>query len=105
MIDGIYDCTIFCDTGMMKLTHRGNVELRVRNGRLSGTMISTFFWLPSCFRDGKADGDRFCFTALWNSPCQQYAMEVEGRVDDDILTGIARTSIGKFTLEGRRIAA
>ena len=49
MVEGSYYCTIQRDTPLMNLMHEGVVEFYMQDGQLKGTMISTFFWLPSSF--------------------------------------------------------
>jgi len=103
MIDGSYyiKCTNF--TGNQ--SHSGTIKLYQQDGELKGVMIPvTSFWITSTFRGGKVDGDKFEFTAYWNTPCQQYAMDVKGEVNGDKITGTTNNPAGLYTFEGTRVA-
>jgi len=103
MVEGSYYCTLQNENAPMKLMHEGVVEMYMQDDQLKGTMISTFFWMPSSFLGGKIDGDNFEFDAHWNNPCQQYTMHVVGSVKGDTLTGTADTPMGQWVLEGYRV--
>ena len=104
MIEGSYYCTSQCDTGTMHLMHEGVVEMYIQDGQLKGTMISTFYWLPSNFVGGTVNGDRFEFDAFWNTPCQQFALHVKGSVRGDDLEAEAESFLGVFQIKGYRVS-
>lgn len=70
------------------------------NGRLSGTMFPTMFWLDSTFSYGTYEGDSFSFTVHWGTPCQQFSMDVTGIADGKKVTGRVHSPMGDYVLEG-----
>jgi hypothetical protein len=104
-IDGSYKCSLVCELKKMGMTlrHYGILKLYQDENQLKGSMFPTFFWLNSPFRCGKVDGNHFSFTVHFATPCQQYALDVNGTVEGDKVTGTARNAVGCYVLEGVRI--
>lgn len=106
-VNGKYKCvcTTRTDDGLGQvLSHYGDMVLYEQDGDLKGEMFATFFWLHSPFRNGKVDGNKFSFTVYFATPCQQYAMQVEGEVNGDTVTGTATNPMGTCELTGTRVA-
>lgn len=104
LITGTYKCCMKQEFHGGINRKYGNLTLRaLKNGRLSGTMFPTMFWLDSSFSYGKCEGNNFEFTVHWATPCQQFSMDVKGSVDGDKLTGEVRSPMGEYVLEGTRI--
>jgi hypothetical protein len=104
-IEGSYKCSLVYedkDRGLF-LSHYGILKLYLDENQLKGSMFPTFFWLNSPFRGGKVEGDQFSFTAHFATPCQQYSMDVKGRVDGDQVSGTASNTTGSYVLEGKRL--
>ena len=84
----------------------GKMTLRAaENGRLSGTMFPTMFWLDASFSYGSCDRENFAFTVFWSTPCQQYSMDVSGKVKGDHVTASVHSPMGDYVLEGERISS
>lgn len=104
-INGIYKCCMIQEFHGGINRKYGKVTLRAdENGRLSGTMFPTMFWLDASFSYGKCDGENFSFTAHWGTPCQQFSMDVSGTAKDGVLQGEVHSPMGDYRLEGNRIA-
>ena len=103
MLDGTYSCVMRQDMHGSPIRRYGELTLRTRGEALSGTMFPTMFWLDAPFSGGKAEGDVFAFTVHFATPCQQFSMEVEGRVNNGALSGEVRSPMGSYVLEGTRI--
>jgi hypothetical protein len=103
MVDGSY--YIKCTNATGKQSHSGTIKLYQKDGELQGVMIPvTSFFSTSTFRGGKVAGNKFEFTAYWNTPCQQYAMDVKGEVKGDKITGTTKNPAGVYKFEGTRVA-
>lgn len=104
LITGTYKCCMKQEFHGGINRKYGNLTLRaLKNGRLSGSMFPTMFWLDSSFSYGKCEGNNFEFTVHWATPCQQFSMDVKGSVDGDKLTGEVHSPMGEYVLEGTRI--
>lgn len=103
MLDGRYSCVMGQELHGSPIRRYGELTLRSRDGRLSGSMFPPMFWLDAPFSGGTAKGEQFAFTVYFATPCQQFSMEVEGRVEGDTLTGTVRSPMGEHRLEGTRI--
>lgn len=107
-IDGTYKCQVIThgnDELQMKLISYGVMKLYQQDDQLKGSMFPVFFWYQAPFRNGYTDGKRFKFTVYFNSPCQQYAMDVEGEVSEDgKIKGIATNPMGTCELIGEKIS-
>ena len=103
MIDGSYK--IKCKNAAGNQSRSGTIKLYQQDGELKGVMIPVHdFWIASTFRGGKVEGNKFEFIAYWNTPCQQYAMDVKGQVDGDRISGVTNNPAGLYTFEGSRVA-
>ena len=102
-IDGIYHASLTQKQHGGTSIKYGKMELKTKNGKLSGSMFPLSFWLESPFRNGSVDGNQFCFTVHFASPCQQYEMSVTGTVEGDLVHGTAVTPLGEYELHGTRI--
>ena len=103
MIDGNYK--IKCTSQAGNQTRSGTIRLYEQDGELKGVMIPVHdFWMTSTFRGGKIEGNKFEFTAYWNTPCQQYAMDVEGEIGGNSIEGTINNPAGRYTFEGVRVA-
>ncbi len=104
-IEGNYKCSlIYSDKERgLYLRHNGVLKMYQDENQWKGSMFPTFFWLNSPFRGGKVQGYEFSFTVHFATPCQQYAMDVQGTVKGDKITGTARNITGSYMLEGERI--
>jgi hypothetical protein len=113
-IDGTYQCEVITEGGdptsgdseyKTKLISYGVMKLYQQDGELKGSMFPVFFWYQAPFRNGKTDGRHFSYTVYFNSPCQQYAMDVEGEVDDEgNVTGTATNPMGVCKLVGKKVS-
>ena len=108
MIDGYYRCSLKFEIPEKGLscTRYGVLRMYEDEGQLKGNMFPTYYWLPAAFRRGKVDGNKFSFTVFFSTPCQQFAMEVEGETDGQTVHGIARNAAGfegPYVLSGTRI--
>ena len=93
----------YCELTEGYTIHRGTLTLREDGGTLSGTMFPAGeFWAYAPFRNGKIDGNKFCFTAHWGTACQSYSMDVEGEVTYDKICGTAKAYGKEFVLSGTR---
>lgn len=105
-VEGKYKCALTChtDDGLEQiLNHYGDVHLYWQDKQLKGSMFPSFFWLPSGFRDGTIDENKFEFTVHFSTPCQQHAMHVSGEVIGDKLVAVANHPMGSCDLIGTRI--
>lgn len=104
-IDGVYSVCITKEEFGLPLRRYGEMHLFVdpENGWLKGSMFPRFFWMNCPFRSGKVEGDKFSFTCYFNSPCQQFAMDVEGTWDGERVYGTVRDPGGSASFEGTRI--
>lgn len=105
-IDGVYKtCIVKMEEEGWPQKRYGKMYLYVDkdNGQLKGSMFPRFFWLDSPFRGGKIDGNHFSFTCYFNSPCQQFSMDVEGVLEGDTIRGTLRDPGGEAEFEGVRI--
>ncbi|MBR2696254.1 MAG: hypothetical protein IKE48_01975 [Parasporobacterium sp.] len=102
-INGTYECCMKQEFHGGINRRYGRIRLRADGeGRLSGTMFPTMFWLESTFSYGTCDKENFAFTAYFGSPCQQFSMDVKGKVVGDTLTGEVHSPMGDYVLEGKR---
>ena len=102
-VNGTYNCCMKQEFHGGINRRYGKLRLRVdRQGRLSGTMFPTMFWLDSSFSYGTCDGSHFAFTAHWGTPCQQFSMDVKGVISGDSLSGEVHSPMGDYILEGCR---
>ena len=101
MVDGTYKCCMVQKFHGGINRRYGKVTLRTdENGRLTGTMFPTMFWLDSSFSYGTVEGNDFSFTAHWGTPCQQFSMDVSGTADGQTLKGKVSSPMGDYVLEG-----
>ena len=107
-IDGTYKCQVITygtNELKSKLISYGVMKLYQQDGELKGSMFPVFFWYQAPFRNGVTDGKSFKFTVYFNSPCQQYVMEVEGQVDENgKVTGTATNPMGTCELIGEKVS-
>ena len=93
----------YCELTEGYTIHRGTLTLREDGDTLSGKMFPAGeFWAEAAFRNGKIDGNKFCYTAHWGTACQSYSMDVCGEVDGDKVTGTAKCLGKEYTLCGTR---
>lgn len=103
-INGTYKCCMKQEFHGGTNRKYGKITLRAdKIGRLSGSMFPTMFWLDSSFSYGSCDKENFAFTAHWATPCQQFSMDVKGKVEGDSLTGEVHSPMGDYVLTGTRI--
>ncbi len=102
MLNGTYACVMRQNIGGGVIRRYGQLTLREKRGKLEGTMFPTMFWLDSPFTGGKISENTFSFTVHFSTPCQQFSMDVEGRVDGETLTGAVHSPMGDYVLEGTR---
>jgi len=105
-IDGTYSVCITKEQDGSVMRRYGRMRLYVDrdNGQLKGSMFPRFFWLDCPFRGGRVEGNMFSFTCYFNSPCQQFAMDVRGTVEGDRISGTVRDPGGDAVFEGVRQA-
>lgn len=105
MVDGSYYCSITLKLGESgsSMKHNGIMKLYWQDGQLKGSIFPTIFWRNTSFRGGTVDGNKFSFTALFATPCQQYSAEVQGEVNGDNVTGTYTNVMGTYILEGTRV--
>lgn len=101
-IDGTYSVELRREDRGSLLRSFGKMKLYMDGDQLKGSMFPTFFWLNSCFRGGKVDGNRFTFTVYYSTPCQQWSSTVNGVIDGDRVTGTASAPLGDYELIGTR---
>ena len=104
VIDGIYDICVVKEEFGLPLKRYGEMKLYVDedNGWLKGTMFPRFFWLNCPFRNGQVKGNKFSFTCYFSSPCQQFAMEVDGVWDGTTVSGTLRDPGGSAEFFGTK---
>lgn len=104
-IDGVYSVCITKEEFGLPLRRYGEMRLFVDkdNGWLKGSMFPRFFWLNCPFRSGRVEDGTFSFTCYFNSPCQQFAMDVEGVWDGETVSGTVRDPGGEATFFGTKI--
>lgn len=102
-IDGIYRASLTKKQFGGASVKYGKLELKTKDGKLSGSMFPLSFWLESPFRGGSVKDNEFSFAVHFASPCQQYEMSVNGTVNGNMIQGTATTPLGEFELQGTRI--
>lgn len=100
MIDGIYSCCMSQNMHGSLIRRYGDLRLHANGKNLTGTMFPTMFWLDAPFSGGTTDGTHFDFTVHFSTPCQQFSMEVEGVVENGVLSGTVRSPMGDYQLIG-----
>lgn len=103
-INGVYAVSLTHEMFGLPLRRFGKMKLDYNGSFLKGSMFPLFFWLDSPFKGGTVENNAFRFTVSFATPCQQYAMEVEGSVaEDGAVTGVVHSPMGDYTMEGHRV--
>lgn len=102
-LSGEYKVTLTTEKFGLPLRRYGVMKLEEDSGLLKGTMFPLFYWLSSAFKGGKVQGNAFSFEVHFATPCQQYSMQVEGEVEEGVLTGTVHSPVGDYVMTGMKI--
>ena len=102
-ISGEYKVTLTIEKFGLPLRRYGVMKLQEESGQLKGSMFPLFYWLSSAFKGGKTEDNRFSFEVHFATPCQQYSMQVEGSVEEGVLTGTVHSPVGDYVMTGNTI--
>lgn len=96
-MDGLYEITVKTPMGDMK----GNLKLTCNGDNLSG-YIETM-GKRNNFSGGKVNGNRFSISGRINASIANIQYDIQGEVMGNILNINAKTNMGSFKLQGKRI--
>ena len=96
MVEGKYSITMKTPLGVQK----GVVTLNVNGDSLSGVFKA--LGTANNFNDGKVSGNNFTFSGRLRTMIGSISYVVEGAIDGDNITAVAKTSKGNFQITGKR---
>lgn len=96
-MDGLYEIILKTPMGEIK----GNVKLIARGNELSG-YIETM-GKRNDFSGGKVNGNKFTIYGNINASIANIKYDIQGEVIGNTLNINAKTNMGSFKLQGRRI--
>lgn len=96
MIDGTYQVMMKTPMGVKK----GELTLKSENNALTGSIYVMDRETP--LLSGTTDGANFSFSGDLETAAGKLAYNCAGRVDGDVLSGMAKTRKGDFPLTGTR---
>ncbi len=96
-MDGLYEVAVRTPMGEIK----GNVKLITSGNELSG-YIETM-GKRNNFSGGRVSGNRFTISGNINASITSIKYDIQGEVMGDTLNINAKTNMGSFKLQGKRI--
>lgn len=96
-MDGLYEISLKTPMGEIK----GNVELATSGNELSG-YIETM-GKRNNFSGGKVNGNKFTISGNINASIANIKYDIQGEVIGNTLNINAKTNMGSFKLQGRKI--
>lgn len=96
-MDGLYEIAVKTPMGEIK----GNVKLVTSGNELSG-YIETM-GKRNNFSGGRVSGNRFTISGNINASIASIKYDIQGEVMGNILNINAKTNMGSFKLQGKRI--
>ena len=96
-MDGLYEISLKTPMGEIK----GNVKLITRGNELSGYIETR--GKRNDFSGGKVNGNKFTISGNINVSIANIKYDIQGEVIENTLNINAKTNMGSFKLQGKRI--
>ena len=96
-MDGIYEISMNTPMGIMQ----GRVELKTNNDNITG--ILDIMGMKNDLGNGKVKGNQCYFKGSIKNNALNINYEIMGELQGNILNIYAKTNMGEFKLQGRKI--